>query len=1064
MKLPLENSVRRATAWLVLSAATALSAHAGLLAFDSFEDYAPASNIHGQTGGSGWSGAWAVQNISGGSAGTSPISATSITYAHGDMILGGGNALRLTNTSNGTRRNVFAAPDTSGGDVYVSFIFRFSGTVFTGWQALDGDPDIYNDSIALVNTNGAVGARVDNTTSSSAAGLVVENTTYFMVVQHTGWTGSHYSTVNLWINPAVGDQSASPVSATYTDVTPGDGGGSAGFLGVYVRAVMDSGESFLVDELRVGTDWASVTATGAPAVAAAPAADWFLNRNQPVDFSWNTLSDWSASADGTGGSPTSLSSTAIFDTNDHMLRSPFGTGTYVFGGAELRLGGESGTLALKTYNGGFSEFAHVVSQGGRVLNYQSGVQNVRFTYFENEGGVRFSSASGRGLRLYSDLMVGAGETRVVDLGVFQPDVADAWDYVGDVVVPSGAVDFVVPFDSGGRVVVEQNGTVRLNAPVSVNGFVVKGTALAEGTHAFSALQALYPTVFTAGLSTASVTVRAPAGWHLRSDQSPANDWSSLADWNEQADGSGAAAVIMNPYDLYLAEGAGRRVRTPMDSAVFPGGALALGSGATLLLQGLSGAVSTVPAFATEGAASIANGVAGTVQSLVVGDWEVGSGTTTLSIGAGNGLDLTIDRLTGAGVLRTQGGGDVSLELGRGGDFLGTWAHLAGELTFENQVGTGGSFTVGTGASVIINQAAYFTGVTVAGTSLATGFHSQAALHAAYPTQFPASTGAGFLAVYTPDTTGPAHMFGVNLAGAEFGSVLPGVYGTHYTYPTAAEFDYYHGKGLDLIRLPFKWERVQGTLGGGLDPAELARLDTVVGYAAARGMKVVLDMHNYARRRESGTDYLIGTGPVTLAHFADVWWRLADHYKGNAAIHGYGIMNEPYGTNGTWPAMAQTAVDAIRTVDLGTYVIVGGDSFSNAIGWRAKNPNLDIIDPVGRLIYEAHCYFDDNHSGTYDQSYDGEGAYPMIGVDRVTEFVEWLQERGAKGFIGEYGVPGDDARWNTVLDNFLAYLDANGVSGTYWAGGPWWGNYSLSCEPTNNFTTDRPQMSVLEQYP
>ncbi len=33
--------------------------------------------------------------------------------------------------------------------------------------------------------------------------------------------------------------------------------------------------------------------------------------------------------------------------------------------------------------------------------------------------------------------------------------------------------------------------------------------------------------------------------------------------------------------------------------------------------------------------------------------------------------------------------------------------------------------------------------------------------------------------------------GVNLAGAEFGQTsLPGVYNTHYTYPTQAEVDYF----------------------------------------------------------------------------------------------------------------------------------------------------------------------------------------------------------------------------------------------------------------------------------
>ncbi|MFN3405370.1 MAG: hypothetical protein ACK40G_14825 [Cytophagaceae bacterium] len=46
-------------------------------------------------------------------------------------------------------------------------------------------------------------------------------------------------------------------------------------------------------------------------------------------------------------------------------------------------------------------------------------------------------------------------------------------------------------------------------------------------------------------------------------------------------------------------------------------------------------------------------------------------------------------------------------------------------------------------------------------------------------------------------------FGVNLSGAEFGSVFPGTYNSHYTYPTVAELDYFKSKGLTLIRLPFK---------------------------------------------------------------------------------------------------------------------------------------------------------------------------------------------------------------------------------------------------------------------
>lgn len=236
------------------------SVRAGLLASDSFEDYTVSGNIHGQSGGHGWSGEWAVLNIAGGEPGTAMVSSTEITYDHGGTVLGGGQSLQLSTASNGTRRNVFEFTNTGGGDYYVSFICRFDGTVFTGWQALDGNPDIGKDCIGLINTNGAVGARVDGATDSTPEGRVSAGATFLMVVQYTGWTGTSYSTVNVWINPAPGGRSGAVPSATSTDGTPGDGGGSEGFLGVYVRTLIGSGERCLIDDLRVGTDWESVTA------------------------------------------------------------------------------------------------------------------------------------------------------------------------------------------------------------------------------------------------------------------------------------------------------------------------------------------------------------------------------------------------------------------------------------------------------------------------------------------------------------------------------------------------------------------------------------------------------------------------------------------------------------------------------------------------------------------------------------------------------------------------------------------------------------------------------------
>ncbi|MEZ0217898.1 MAG: cellulase family glycosylhydrolase [Rariglobus sp.] len=306
--------------------------------------------------------------------------------------------------------------------------------------------------------------------------------------------------------------------------------------------------------------------------------------------------------------------------------------------------------------------------------------------------------------------------------------------------------------------------------------------------------------------------------------------------------------------------------------------------------------------------------------------------------------------------------------------------------------------------------------------------------------------------------GYTRMFGVNLAGGEGGTV-PGTYGTNYIYPNANEFTYYNGKNQNLIRLPFRWPRVQRTLYGALDSAEMTRLDGVIALAASRGMKVLLDMHDYARYNGN----LIGSAAVPNSAFTDVWQKIAARYSTNTAIYAYGIMNEPHSTGGLWPAAAQAGVDGVRLADTIHWVTVCGENWASAATWPTSNPNLNVSDSANKLIYEAHCYFANSNNDQYG-TYDAEGAYPDKGVVKVSPFIYWLKQRGARGLIGEFGVPNNDARWNVVLDRFLAYLYANGVSGTYWAGGPWWSTgYTLSCEPTSNFTVDKPQMSILQNY-
>lgn len=322
-----------------------------------------------------------------------------------------------------------------------------------------------------------------------------------------------------------------------------------------------------------------------------------------------------------------------------------------------------------------------------------------------------------------------------------------------------------------------------------------------------------------------------------------------------------------------------------------------------------------------------------------------------------------------------------------------------------------------------------------------------------------------VAVSSSALPGEPFMMGINLSAAGFGAHdpahVPGIYNQSYTYPTTAHLDYYKARGVELIRFPFIWERIQRTLYGPLDAAELARLDTLLDQIEERGLRVVLDLHNYGRYRLSGIERVIGSAEVPRSAYQDVWEKLAVHVKNRDSLWAYGIMNEPYDMGAhTWKDSAQVAVNGIRKHDTRHAILLPGDGYSGAHRWLTHGANLiGITDPAQNLIFEAHQYFDSTSAGAYDASYDVEGATPTIGITRLAPFVDWCRTNGVRGFVGEYGVPDNDPRWITLLDNTLGYLAANRISGTYWAGGPWWGDYALSTEPKRAHD-EAPQMASL----
>jgi endoglucanase len=325
--------------------------------------------------------------------------------------------------------------------------------------------------------------------------------------------------------------------------------------------------------------------------------------------------------------------------------------------------------------------------------------------------------------------------------------------------------------------------------------------------------------------------------------------------------------------------------------------------------------------------------------------------------------------------------------------------------------------------------------------------------------------------------------GVNLSCAEFGqNNLPGTYNTHYTYPTQAEVNYFGGKGMNVIRLPFRWERLQQATNASLNAAELTRLHTFVSATTAKGIHVILEPHNFARyypdtgNFQSSAQGLIGSYYPNSV-FSNFWWRIADIYRTNRLVI-FNLMNEPNSMpTEQWVAAANAAIAGIRAAGATNLIHVPGNQWTGAHAWTANyygTPNsvamLGIVDPANHHVFEVHQYLDSDSSGTSTNIVNAN-----IGVTRLTAFTAWLRTNHKRGFLGEFAVAnstigsgvtliGDEA-----LTNLLSYIEANSdvwEGWAWWAAGPWWGNYMFTLEPANLGApnqTDRAAMPILRSY-
>jgi endoglucanase len=327
-------------------------------------------------------------------------------------------------------------------------------------------------------------------------------------------------------------------------------------------------------------------------------------------------------------------------------------------------------------------------------------------------------------------------------------------------------------------------------------------------------------------------------------------------------------------------------------------------------------------------------------------------------------------------------------------------------------------------------------------------------------------GAGSLARAQSVSEGRKLAFaGVNLAGAEFGKI-PGRHAYDYAYPPPETIDYYAGLGFNLIRVPLRWERLQPKLGAALAAEEQARLTAVIDRASAKGQSVIIDPHNYARRRVEDdswkTEAFIGTEAVPTAAFADFWERIADAYKSKPGVI-FGLMNEPAGLSADkWLPSANAAVASIRKTGAQNLILVPGVAFTGAHSWLSSgNVQMQgIVDPGENFAFEVHQYLDRDSSGTTPQAMSA-----TIGSERIRAFQDWARKNRVTALLGEFGAAENDLSL-AALEDLCRTLEANSdvwIGWAAWAGGTWWPqDYFFNLGPTKDGRMKK-QTQILAEH-
>ncbi|MGD8174923.1 cellulase family glycosylhydrolase [Marinimicrobium sp. ARAG 43.8] len=181
-----------------------------------------------------------------------------------------------------------------------------------------------------------------------------------------------------------------------------------------------------------------------------------------------------------------------------------------------------------------------------------------------------------------------------------------------------------------------------------------------------------------------------------------------------------------------------------------------------------------------------------------------------------------------------------------------------------------------------------------------------------------------------------------------------------SWMTDRDWDRIADLGFNAVRLPFPHNLIEDENNPyTLRPDAWEYLDRAIAEAAERGIYTILDLHGAAGSQgwehHSGCEgrnwYWDGGNGQPASHYQDrtawLWDMIASRYAGNSNVAAYGLLNEPWGTDGQTLANNLTSLyHTVRAKDPEHIIIMHGH---NATG-------IDFFNPPGNdVAYEMHFY-------------------------------------------------------------------------------------------------------------